>query len=166
MGMFERIMTGLQRRHLITRQSLSTNLSQSALHGLKLAIRKGVRDRLIGQTKGGMKTKLHAVTDTIGRPIWFFLTAGQISGYHRCKPSCCRLVLGRPRINANWFREAPVDKGITPCILGRKSCGKPAKYDKPRYKRRNRIEIMLGRLKGWRRITARYGRYPKVFLSG
>jgi transposase len=32
-------------------------------------------------------------------------------------------------------------------------------------KRRNRIEIMSGRLKDWRRITIRYDRYPKVFLS-
>jgi hypothetical protein len=37
--------------------------------------------RLIGQTKGGMNTKLHAVTDTNGRPIRFFITAGQVSDY-------------------------------------------------------------------------------------
>ena len=40
--------------------------------------------------------------------------------------------------------------GITPCIPGRKSREKPVKYDKRRYKRRNRIEIMFGRLKDWR----------------
>ena len=28
-----------------------------------------------------MNTKLHAVTDTIGRPIRFFMTAGQVSDY-------------------------------------------------------------------------------------
>jgi len=41
------------------------------------------------------------------------------------------------------------DKGINPCIPGRKSRGKPVKHDKRRYKRRNRIEIMFGRLKDW-----------------
>ncbi|MBD3763028.1 MAG: transposase, partial [Rhizorhabdus sp.] len=30
---------------------------------------------------------------------------------------------------------------------------------------RNRIEIMFGRLKDWRRIATRYDRCPKVFLS-
>ncbi len=25
--------------------------------------------------------KLHTVTDTVGRPIWFFMTAGQLSDY-------------------------------------------------------------------------------------
>jgi transposase len=43
--------------------------------------------------------------------------------------------------------------------------GRLLKYDKRRYKRRNRIEIMFGRLKDWRRIATRYDRCPKVFLS-
>ena len=67
--------------------------------------------------------------------------------------------------DADWFREALKDKGIRPCIAGRKSRGKPIKHDKRRYKRRNRIEIKFGRLKGWRRIATRYDRCPKVFLS-
>ncbi len=33
------------------------------------------------------------------------------------------------------------------------------------YNRRNRIEIMFGRLKDWRRVANRYDRRPKVFLS-
>lgn len=67
--------------------------------------------------------------------------------------------------DADWFREALKDKGIKPCIPGRKSCGKPIKHDKRRYKRRNRIEIMFGRLMDRRRVATRYDRCPKVFLS-
>ncbi|CAN0653077.1 protein of unknown function [Nitratireductor aquimarinus] len=37
--------------------------------------------RLIGRTKGGMNTKLHAATYTNGRPISFFITTGQVSDY-------------------------------------------------------------------------------------
>ena len=51
--------------------------------------------------------------------------------------------------DAAWFRDALKDKGIKPCIPGWKSRSKPVKYDKRRYKRRNRIEIMFGRLKDW-----------------
>lgn len=50
---------------------------------------------------------------------------------------------------------------LRPCIPGRKSRGKPIRHDK----RRNRIEIMFGRLKDWRRVATRYDRCPKVFLS-
>jgi len=55
--------------------------------------------------------------------------------------------------DADWFRDALKDKGIKPCIPGRKSRGKPIKHDKLRYRRRNRIEIMFGRLKDWRCVA-------------
>jgi hypothetical protein len=48
---------------------------------------------------------------------------------------------------------------------GRKSRKKAVKYDKRRYKRRNRIEIMFGRLKDWRRVATRYDRCPETFFS-
>lgn len=51
--------------------------------------------------------------------------------------------------DADCFREALRDKGIRPCIPGRKSRGKPVNHDKRRYKGRNRIEIMFGRFNDW-----------------
>ena len=36
-------------------------------------------------------------------------------------------------------------------------------HDKRRYRKRNRIEIMFGRLKDWRRLATRYDQSPKVF---
>lgn len=74
-------------------------------------------------------------------------------------------LLGDRGYEADWFREALQDKGIRACIPGRKKRKTPVKYDKRRYKRRNRIEIMFGRLKDWRRVAPRYDRCPKVFLS-
>ena len=74
-------------------------------------------------------------------------------------------LIGDRGYDADWFREALKDKGIRACIPGRTSRGKPIKYDKRRYKRRNRIEIMFGRLKDWRRVATRYDRCPTVFLS-
>ncbi|MEN5300365.1 transposase, partial [Brucella sp. TWI559] len=74
-------------------------------------------------------------------------------------------LLGDRGYDADWFRDALQAKGITPCIPGRKSRTEPVRYDKRRYKRRNRIEIMFGRLKDWRRVATRYDRCPTVFLS-
>ena len=103
-----------------------------------------------------MNTKLHAVTDARGRPISFFMTAGQVSDYTGAAALLDGLpkadwLLGDRGYDADWFRDALEEKGITPCIPGRKSRNKPVKYDKRRYKSRNKIEIMFGRLKGWRR---------------
>jgi transposase len=67
--------------------------------------------------------------------------------------------------DADWFQDALKDKGIRPCIPGRKSRGKAIRHDKRRYRRRNRIEIMFGRFKDWRRIATRYDRCAKTFLS-
>jgi transposase len=117
-----------------------------------------------------MNTKLHAVTDARGRPIRFFMSAGQVSDYIGARALMSSLPIADWLIadrgyDADWFRDALKDKGIRACIPGRKSRDKPVQYDKRRYKRRNRIEIMFGRLKDWRRIATRYDRCPTVFLS-
>ncbi|MBS1064232.1 transposase [Gluconobacter wancherniae] len=74
-------------------------------------------------------------------------------------------MLGDRGYDADWFRDALEEKGIRPCIPGRRSRRKPVRYDKRKYKRRNRIEIMFGRLKDWRRVATRYDRCPNVFFS-
>lgn len=63
-----------------------TNATYLKAHRTALSLRakKGADDqrgRLIGRTKDGLNTKLHAVTDAKGRPICFFMTAGQVSDY-------------------------------------------------------------------------------------
>ena len=55
--------------------------------------------------------------------------------------------------------------GIKVCILGWNSRKKAVKYEKRPYKRRNRIELMFGRLKDWRRVATRYDRCPETFFS-
>ena len=64
-----------------TGSSAPARLPESSSHGLQPAGEKGRRDGLIGRTKGGMNTKLHAVADAQGRPISPFVTAGPVSDY-------------------------------------------------------------------------------------
>ncbi len=54
---------------------------EGASEGLQPAGEKRGRARQIGRTKGGMNTKLHAVAEAKGRPIWFFMSAGRVSDY-------------------------------------------------------------------------------------
>ena len=117
-----------------------------------------------------MNTKLHAVTDAHGRPIRLFVTSGQVSDYTGARALLDSLpnadwLLGDRGYDADWFREALVDKKITPCIPGRKSRDKPVKYDKRRYRKRNRIEIMFGRLKDWRRGRPEKASHPIAKIS-
>ncbi|WP_128115296.1 IS5 family transposase [Brevundimonas diminuta] len=170
-GVFVRMMEGLsgaqaeRRTVMIDATYLKAHRTASSLRG-----KKGGLGRLIGRTKGGMNTKLHAITDANGRPISLFVTAGQVSDYTGAAALLDSLpraqwLLGDRGYDADWFRDALEAKGITPCIPGRKTRTEPIRHDKRRYKRRNRIEIMFGRLKDWRRVATRYDRCPNVFLS-
>ena len=117
-----------------------------------------------------MNTKLHAVTDAKGRPIRFFMSAGQVSDYTGAAALLDSLpqadwFLADRGYDADWLRKALQDRAIKACIPGRQSRNKTVKHDKRRYKRRNRIEIMFGRLKDWRRVATRYDRCPETYLS-
>src|SRR6056297_2256058 len=108
--------------------------SEDAPHSLKPGAEKGGRGRLIGRTKGGMNSKLHAVTDAAGRPLRMFLTAGQRSDYIGARalldglPPAEHMVADRG-YDSDWYREAFEDKGITPCIPSRKSRKVPIPHD-------------------------------------
>ena len=72
-----------------------------------------------------MNTKLHAICDSQGRPLNLFVTAGQVSDYIGARALLSSLsdvdwLLGDRGYDADWFREALKDKGIRPCIPGRK----------------------------------------------
>lgn len=103
-------------------------------------------------------------------PLSFFITAGQFSDYTGAVAlpdglPMAQWMLADQGYDAEWFRDALEQKGITPCIPGRKSRSFPVKYDKRRYKFRNRTEIMFDRLTDWRRVATRHDRCPTGFFS-
>ena len=117
-----------------------------------------------------MNTGLHAVTDSQGRPIQFFITAGQVSDYVGARALCGSLPavdwLIADRATSPTGSEKPCrTRGSGTASPAAGPATKPVRYDKRRYKRRNRIKIMFGSLKDWRRTATRYDRCPRVFLS-
>jgi putative transposase len=67
--------------------------------------------------------------------------------------------------DADWFRNALIEKGITPCIPPKKNRKIQLKYDKTLYQQRHKVENMFGKLKDWRRIAMRYDRCAHTFFS-
>ena len=67
--------------------------------------------------------------------------------------------------DADWFRKALIDKGITPCIPPRQSRKIQITYDKHLYRQRHKVENMFAKLKDWRRIHTRYDRCAHTFFS-
>ncbi len=67
---------------------------------------------------------MHAITDTNGRPIRFFMSAGQISDYTGAAALLAVMpkaqwLLGDRGYDADWFRDALQDKGIEGLAAGR-----------------------------------------------
>jgi IS5 family transposase len=93
-----------------------------------------------------MKTKLHAGTHADGRPIRFFMSAGQVSDYIGAAallgslPKAERLLADRGD-DADWFREALKHKGIKPSIPGRKSRGNPSRQATPKTSQPDRDHV-------------------------
>ena len=101
-------------------------LDKSAPYRIQFGRQKGGCGRLIERTKGGMNTKLHAICDSKGRPLNLFVTTGQVSDYIGAWALLSWIpdvdwLLGDRGYDADWFREALKDKGISPCIPGSKT---------------------------------------------
>ena len=125
MGVFARIMMGLaEQAPDDTTISIDATYRKAHPTASRLWLKRG-GGCLIGQTRGGMNTKPHAVTEGNGRPVHFFITAGQVSDY-----ACAAAVTnGQPEADwlladrgydADWFREGLIEKGTRPCIAGAK----------------------------------------------
>ena len=132
--------------------------------------KKGMFPRCIGRTKGGLNSKLHAVCEGQGRPVALLLSEGQMSDYKGAAlllpslPKAKELLADRG-YDADWFRAALIEKGITPCIPAKKNRKAPREYDKTLYKQRHKVEQMFGKIKDWRRIAIRYDRCAHTFFS-
>ena len=84
-------------------------------------VKSGDVSRLIGRTKGGLNSKLHAVCDGVGRPVRLLLTEGQQSDHKGAAtlladlPSATEM-LGDKGYDSDAYRAALVKRGIAPCI--------------------------------------------------
>ena len=86
----------------------------------------GEEPRLIGRTKGGLNTKLHALCDTLGRPVRLHLTEGQRSDFKGADV----LLTGLPKAetlfgdcgyDSNKIRNLLAQQQIAPCIPPKKN---------------------------------------------
>jgi transposase len=117
-----------------------------------------------------LNSKLHAVCDGRGRPLVMLLSEGQMSDYQGAALMIdafpkAKALLGDKGYDADWFRQALSERGITPCIPPKANRKVQIDYDQALYRQRHKIENMFGRLKDWRRVHTRYDRCAHTFMS-
>ena len=82
-------------------------------------------------------------------------------GHQRAGPA---LVMDRA-YEGDATRQLALDLGFTPVVPPLKTRRKPWVYDREIYKRRNEIERLFRRLKGFRRIFSRFDKLDALFLG-
>lgn len=150
-------------------------------------------DHAIGRSRGGLTTKVHALTDGRGRPMVLVLTAGNVNDTTLFPQLIDELRVpragpGRPRTCPDYV---VADKGYSSranrALLRRRGIahtipepadqqanrrrrgsrgGRPVGFDKTRYRRRNVVERGFCQLKHWRGLASRYDRLARNYLGG
>ncbi len=135
----------------------------------------------LGRSQGGFSTKLHLRAEGNGKPIAAVLTGGE-----RHEQIALEALLdqgairrpgrGRPRLRP---RRAAGDKGyssqtarrhlwrrhIRPVIPSKSNRRRQPGFDRAAYRRRNRVERLINRLKQFRRIATRYEKRAANYLG-
>ena len=79
-------------------------------------------------------------------------------------PRRCRLLMDRA-YEGNETRQLALELGFTPVVPPLSTRVEPWRYSKAWYRRRNEIERLFRRLKGFRRIFSRFDKLDVMFLA-
>jgi transposase len=138
---------------------------------LRSRCKRGAFNNAIGRSRGGQTTKIHALTDEIGRPLAFLITPGNthdlvgardLIGMVRNNP---RRLLADRAYDARSLRDELAARRIKAVIPPNPTRKHPHRYDKTAYKGRNVIVRMFCRLKDFRRLATRCDKRADIFLS-
>jgi transposase len=132
--------------------------------------KRGAFNNAIGRSRGGQTTKIHALTDDIGRPLAFLITPGNTHDLVGARDLIGmirnpRRLLADRAYDAKSLRDELAARRIKAVIPPNPTRKHPHRYDKTAYKGRNVIERMFCRLKDFRRIATRYDKRADIFLS-
>ena len=123
-------------------------------------------------TKGGRNTKIHAVVDAIGNPIFVYLTKGSTSDT-KVGPILVRnariqegtVVMGDRAYVSSEIFEGIVSRGGTVCVPPKGNTANPWEYDEYQYHERSAVECFFNKIKNFRGIATRYAKYACTFLA-
>jgi transposase len=132
--------------------------------------KRGAKNQAIGLSRGGQTTKIHALSDALGRPIALEVTAGNVSDITMAdallaKVDHCRYVLADKGYDSDKLRHVIRARGAKPVIPGRKSRKRKVRFDQRRYTFRWLAEALFCRLKDFRRVATRYDKLARNYAS-
>ncbi len=127
----------------------------------------------IGKSRGGWTTKIHMVAADARTAITFSLSPSHAHD----APEGCRLLrtmappdsqvclLMDRAYEGKETRQLALELGFTPVVPPKQNRISPWDYDRAMYRRRNEIERLFRRLKGFRRILSRFDKLDVMFIA-
>ena len=146
-------------------------MPRTSRHTVPPLAEKGAFQEAIGRSRGGRTTKIHALTDTAGRPRILLIAPGNLHDVMMAPALLSAAgpvnrLLADKAYDTNRLRDLLAQQGtaaVIPSIARRKPL---IPYDRQAYRQRNLIERMFARLKDFRRIATRYDKLARNFLAG
>ncbi|APP82521.1 IS5 family transposase [Xanthomonas hortorum pv. gardneri] len=127
----------------------------------------------VGKSRGGWNTKIHMVAADARTAITFGLTPGNVHDapagralleYLGPVERPIHLLMDRA-YEGNETRQLALDLGFVPVVPPKSNRVEPWEYNREMYKRRNEVERLFRRLKGYRRIFSRFEKLDVMFLG-
>jgi transposase len=141
----------------------------------------------LGRSRGGLTTKVHALSDPTCTPVLALLTAGQAGD----NPMLALLIEALAEADHGLDFRLLADKAYShpstrTYLRGKKikhtipersdqiarrkakgsKGGRPPGFDRESYKLRNTVERSFNRFKQWRGLATRYDKYAVTYLGG
>lgn len=140
------------------------------VHHSAATLKKNRPDRCLGRSRGGLTTKIHALTDELGLPVHITITPGQAHDLTAANELLAEINSGETLLadkayDADWLRSAMSECGAWANIPPKSNRKGTIIFSPWLYKKRNLVERFLNKLKCFRRIATRYDKLGSALLS-
>ena len=146
---------------------IDTSIVRVQQHGACIA---GNKEQMMGRSRGGLTSKIHAVVDARGLPVRLALTTGEahdnrlvltlLSG----RKSGAMLLADRG-FDADWIRALVNQHGAWANIPPRRNRTESICFSRHLYRARNLVERFFNKIKQCRRVATRYDKLAANYLA-
>ena len=167
-GTLDNIFRVLSLEAELTELSIDASIVQAHQHS---AEQKRGPSNEIGHSRGGASTKIHAVVDAYGYPVYFMISEGQRNDINYAIPLLDHVntngsnVLADRGYDCNKLIDYIYAHTGEPTIPSRKGAKFERHCDWWLYKERHLVENYFLKLKAYRRIATRYDKLASTFLG-
>lgn len=123
----------------------------------------------LGRSRGGFSTKIHVLTDSLGCPLRFVLTAGQRHDITQAESLVAGFVFERLIADRGYaaqdFVDWLIEQGMETVIPPHQLAKKAREYDRWWYRERHLVECFINKIKHFRRIFSRFEKLDVAYLG-